>query len=56
MATRKEQIMSQFDEIDNLEIDTLEIEPLSDEALELVAGGKSTDGPNCCSCKQCCNP
>lgn len=48
--------MSQFDEIDNLEIDTLEIEPLSDEALELVAGGKSTDGPNCCSCKQCCNP
>jgi hypothetical protein len=38
------------------EIDSLEIEPLSDEALELVAGGKSTGGPKCCSCKQCCNP
>jgi hypothetical protein len=42
--------MNEFDEIDSLEI-----EPLSDEALELVAGGKSTDGPMCCSCQQCCN-
>ena len=36
-------------------IDALEIEPLSDEALELVAGGKSSDGDNCCSCEQCSN-
>lgn len=36
-------------------IDNLEIEPLSDEALELVAGGKSSDGPSCCSCEQCSN-
>jgi hypothetical protein len=35
------------------DIDDLEIEPLSDEALELVAGGKSSDGTNCCSCKHC---
>jgi len=40
---------------DPFEIDNFEIEPLSDEALELVAGGKSSDGPSCCSCKQCCN-
>ena len=38
-----------------LEDDTFEIEPLSDEALELVAGGKSSDGPSCCSCHGCCN-
>ena len=55
-ATRKERTVKEFDEIDNLDIDNFEIEPLSDEALELVAGGKSSDGPNCCSCKQCCNP
>ena len=35
------------------EIDELEIEPLSDEALELVAGGKSSSGPQCCSCNNC---
>ncbi len=35
------------------EIDNLEIEPLSDEALEAVAGGKSSCGPVCCSCSQC---
>jgi hypothetical protein len=35
------------------EVDDLEIEPLSDEALELVAGGRSSDGPVCCSCKHC---
>lgn len=34
-------------------IEDLEIEPLSDEALELVAGGKSSDGNSCCSCKSC---
>ena len=34
-------------------IEDLEIEPLSDEALELVAGGKSSDGNACCSCKHC---
>lgn len=38
------------------DIDDLEIEPLSDEALETVAGGKSSDGPQCCSCSQCSNP
>lgn len=31
----------------------LQIEPLSDDALEMAAGGKSSDGPNCCSCKNC---
>jgi hypothetical protein len=36
-------------------IDNLEIEPLSDEALETVAGGKSSDGPACCSCSSCSN-
>lgn len=36
-------------------IDDLEIEPLSDEALEAVAGGGSSDGPVCCSCKGCSN-
>jgi hypothetical protein len=36
-------------------IDHLEIEPLSDDALELVAGGKSSDGDSCCSCEQCSN-
>jgi hypothetical protein len=35
------------------EIDSLEIEPLSDEALELVAGGDSSSGPVCCSCTDC---
>ncbi len=35
------------------EIDNLEIEPLSDEALEAVAGGKSSCGPACCSCDSC---
>ena len=33
--------------------DGLEIEALSDEALELVAGGKSSDGSGCCSCRSC---
>jgi len=33
------------------EIDNFEIEPLSDKALDLVAGGSSSDGPSCCSCK-----
>ena len=33
--------------------DGLEIEPMSDEALEMVAGGKSSDGSNCCSCRTC---
>jgi hypothetical protein len=37
------------------EDESFEIEPLSDEALELVAGGKSSDGPSCCSCNHCCN-
>jgi hypothetical protein len=37
------------------EVDNLEIEPLSDEALETVAGGKSSDGPACCSCSNCSN-
>lgn len=36
-------------------IDALEIEPLSDEALETVAGGKSSDGQQCCSCEDCSN-
>jgi hypothetical protein len=36
-------------------IDALEIEPLSDELLETVAGGKSSDGDNCCSCSCCSN-
>ena len=30
-----------------------EIDALSDEALELVAGGKSSDSPYCCSCRNC---
>jgi hypothetical protein len=38
------------------EIDSLEIEPLSDEALELVAGGDSSTGPLCCSCTCCSSP
>ena len=33
--------------------DNLEIEALSDDALEMVAGGKSSDGPECCSCRTC---
>ena len=33
--------------------DGLEIEALSDDALEMVAGGKSSDGDNCCSCRTC---
>lgn len=39
------------------EMDKLEIEPLSDEALEMVAGGKesSSGGTACCSCQQCSN-
>lgn len=36
-------------------IEQMEIEPLSDEALETVAGGKSSDGPSCCSCSNCSN-
>ena len=36
-------------------IDQMEIEPLADEALEMVAGGKSSDGPQCCSCSNCSN-
>lgn len=36
-------------------LDDLEIQPLSDEALELVAGGKSSDGDGCCSCSCCSN-
>jgi len=39
----------------DFEISDLEIEPLSDEALELVAGGESSDGPLCCSCSNCSN-
>ena len=31
----------------------LEIEALSDDALEMVAGGKSSDGASCCSCRTC---
>ena len=44
-------------------IDDLEIEPLTDEALESVAGGSSTDSTfdpvagdscsSCCSCSSC---
>ena len=30
-----------------------EIEALSDEALELFVGGKSSEGPKCCSCSSC---
>ncbi|MEO1370434.1 MAG: hypothetical protein AAFX50_24905, partial [Acidobacteriota bacterium] len=33
--------------------DDLEIEALSDDALEMVSGGKSSDGPQCCSCSTC---
>jgi hypothetical protein len=40
-------------------IDKLEIEPLSDEALDLAAGGQdpqcTTTGPKCCSCENCSN-
>lgn len=36
-------------------IEKLEIEPLTDEALESVAGGGSSDGPACCSCSSCSN-
>lgn len=42
-----------FDDLDFDALDDLEIEPLSDEALESVAGGKSSDGPKCCSCASC---
>jgi hypothetical protein len=42
------------------QISNLEIEPLSDEALDLVAGGQdpqcTTTGPKCCSCSGCSNP
>jgi hypothetical protein len=38
------------------QIDDLDIEPLSDDALELVAGGRSSDGNMCCSCKYCSYP
>ena len=38
------------------EIDQFEIEPLSDEALEQVSGGASSDGPVCCSCRNCSKP
>jgi len=41
--------------VEHFEISDLEIEPLSDEALELVAGGESSDGPLCCSCSNCSN-
>jgi len=44
-----------MDDITLHEIDDLEIEPLSDEALELVAGGISSDGAKCCSCRHCSN-
>jgi len=50
MHHTKPNVPEQFDEIDSFEI-----EPLSDEALDLVAGGSSSDGPKCCSCKGCCN-
>jgi hypothetical protein len=36
-------------------MEDFEVEPLSDEALEGVAGGKSSDGPSCCSCQSCSN-
>ena len=39
--------------MDNNVFDGLEIEALSDDALEMVAGGKSSDGPSCCSCRTC---
>jgi hypothetical protein len=39
--------------IDGME--DFEVEPLSDEALESVAGGKSSEGPACCSCWLCSN-
>lgn len=42
------------------DISNLEIEPLSDETLDLVAGGDdsqcTTTGPKCCSCSCCSNP
>lgn len=41
------------DELNTL--DNLEIEPLTDDALESVAGGGSSDGRNCCSCSGCSN-
>lgn len=43
------------DEKTKNDVDNLEIEPLSDEALESVAGGSSSDGPSCCSCSSCSN-
>jgi hypothetical protein len=45
-----------MDDKNGNEIDNLEIEPLSDEALELVAGGDSSSGPVCCSCDNCSSP
>jgi len=42
---------TQATDVDKLEIKNTEIEPLSDEALENVAGGDSSDG--CCSCSGC---
>ena len=38
---------------DDLKIEDLEIEALSDDALELIAGGKSSYGYYCCSCGVC---
>jgi len=48
---RKRRLMDNHGKLN--EIDNLEIEPLSDEALEAVAGGKSSCGPQCCSCSNC---
>jgi len=48
---RKRRLMDNHGKLN--EIDNLEIEPLSDEALEAVAGGKSSCGPMCCSCSNC---
>jgi hypothetical protein len=42
--------------IESLDLNDIEIEALSDEALESVAGGSSSDGPQCCSCLACSRP
>ena len=53
VTSKEERSMNVMDETKLDRIDDLEIEPLSDEALELVAGGASSDGNMCCSCRHC---
>jgi hypothetical protein len=48
LVTKEEAMDTMLNQIQNLQID-----PLSDEVLEIVAGGKSSDSLGCCSCAYC---